>query len=334
MNITLELDHLTIGYGRKVVARDLNLHMHAGELVCLLGANGIGKSTLIRTIAGMQPALSGSVRINGADIHTLSTAERARRISLVLTERINPGYMLAYALVALGRHPHTGWSGQLSAADQDIIQWAISAVGAETLAERMVEELSDGERQKIMIARALAQDPALLILDEPTAYLDLPHRIEIMALMARLAHDTQRAVLLSTHDLDLALRYADRLWLIGLEAGEVTVKTGAPEDLVLNGAFEQVFARDGLSFDLTTGAFRSRTKLHQPIGVNGTGIAATWTRRALERAGFTPVAPENVPTVIDVIDGDSPLWTLTIDGVTETFASIETLIAALRPVSV
>ncbi|MBO9343739.1 MAG: ABC transporter ATP-binding protein, partial [Roseiflexus sp.] len=235
----LATEHLSIGYAprrgpRRIVASNLNLTLHAGEVVCLLGPNGVGKSTLLRTLVGMQPPLDGRVWLDGVDLSTLSAREIARRVSVVLTERVEVGQLTVYALVALGRHPHTDWTGRLTPHDEAIVRQALEAVNAVNLAGRLVHELSDGERQRVMVARALAQEPLVVVLDEPTAFLDLPRRVEIMRLLRRLAHETQRAMILSTHDLDLALRSADLLWLMAPGGG---VHAGAPEDLVLGGAF-------------------------------------------------------------------------------------------------
>ena len=292
MNI-LETHDLTVGYTRphKVVVDHLDLALVPGELVCLIGPNGAGKSTLMRTIAGLQPPLAGRVLLMGDDIRRLSAHELAQRLSLVLTERVDVGLLPAYDLVALGRHPYTDWAGRLTVEDEAAVRQAIEAVGAVALAGRSVNELSDGERQKIMIARALAQEPALMLLDEPTAYLDLPRRVEIMGLLRRLAHESGRAILLSTHDLDLALRSADRIWLLPNKGG---MQTGAPEDLVLSGAFEAAFRSEGVTFDAHEGTFTLNggggTRY---VTLVGEGLQALWTRRALERAGFAVLAQAN-----------------------------------------
>ena len=242
----VQLDRLSIGYSqkldKKVVAQDISVDLHAGELVCLLGPNGAGKSTLMRTISGAQKPLGGQVLLDGNSVHEMSAPQLARKLSLVLTERVQAGMLTAYEVVGLGRYPHTNWAGKLTDYDHQIINWSIKMVGADELAGRVLAELSDGERQKIMVARSLAQEPQVMILDEVTAFLDLPRRVEIMHLLRSLAHSTDKAILLSTHDMDLALRSADRLWLLP-KGGKLHV--GAPEDLVLNGSFEEVFSSEG-----------------------------------------------------------------------------------------
>ena len=284
----LSAHNLTIGYpdprhGDRVISRDLSLALKPGELVCLLGPNGAGKSTLIRTLMRMQPSLAGRIELVGRDIHTFTPRQIARQVSVVLTEHIHAAMLTVYDLVALGRQPYTGWLGHLSERDHDAIRAALEAVDAMALATRLIDELSDGERQKVMIARALAQEPTLMLLDEPTAYLDLPHRIEVMMTLRRIAHGFGRAVLLSTHDLDLAIRSADRIWLMSKEGD---LHTGAPEDLILNGAFERAFEHPGLTFDAETGSFAIEQPHAGVISLRGEGLGSQWTARALERAGF------------------------------------------------
>ncbi len=323
----LQTHDLSIGYAARpprIVAAHVEVALRAGELVCLIGPNGAGKSTLMRTLAGMQPALRGAVTLMGDDVHALAAKELAQRLSVVLTERVSPGLLTAYALVALGRHPYTDWSGRLTARDEAVVRQAIDAVGAAALAGRQVGELSDGERQKIMIARALAQEPALLILDEPTAFLDLPRRVEMMQLLRRLAHERHQAILLSTHDLDLALRSADRIWLM---AGGV-LQTGAPEDLVLSGAFEAAFRAEGVSFDTQTGAFRVANEATRCISVSGEGLSALWTRRALERAGF--VTTSNGGASLAGVEVELSRWRLAHAGDVTIYASLYDLVEALR----
>ncbi len=237
---------LVAGYGgrrRRVVLDGVSVELSSTEMVAVLGPNGAGKSTLLRTLAGMLPALGGELEIEGESLASLSPRQRARRIGVVLPERVAPGMLRGADLVALGRYPRTGWSGRLGPEDLEVVERMMRAVGAAHLAGRDVGALSDGERQRLMIARALAQEPRMLILDEPTAYLDLPGRVDVMHLLARLAGEGS-AVLISTHDLDLALRTAGRVWLLD-HAGEL--RSGTPGELLRAGAFEQAFASEQLA---------------------------------------------------------------------------------------
>ena len=291
----LRTDALSIGYRRArsaavVIASELNFSLRPGELVCLLGPNGAGKSTLMRTLARLQPSLSGQIWLDDRPLDELRPGQLARRLSVVLTERVDVGAMTGYGLVSLGRHPYTGWTGTLSEQDQRTVQWALQAVRAQELADRLLVEMSDGERQKILIARALAQEPRVMLLDEPTAFLDLPRRVEVMDLLRRLAQENHQAILLSTHDLDLALRNADRLWLLSADGA---LHDGAPEDLILNGAFERVFSAEGVTFDRERGSFHTRQETCGRLLLRGDGVAAFWTRRALERIGY---AVQEVPS--------------------------------------
>lgn len=262
MSALLAARGLSIGYrtGRRerVIAADLNVGLNGGEMICLVGPNGAGKSTLLRTLAGMQAPLAGEVWLNDTPLFSLGSADRARRIAVVLTSPVEVDYMTAGEVVALGRYPYTGISGRLNEADRRTISWALKAVGAEPLAARPLRALSDGERQKVMIARALAQEPAILLLDEPTAYLDLTHRVEMMRLLRQLAregvHGRALGVLLSTHELDLSLRSADQMWL--MQTGR-PLQRGTPDELRETGAFQAAF---GAAFDELIGPAR-RTQL-------------------------------------------------------------------------
>ena len=323
---------LSIGYksGRRptrVVARNINVSLDPGDFVCLLGPNGAGKSTLMRTLAGMQPSLNGHVFLAGANIADMSATEVAQVLSVVLTDRISVGAMTVRDLVGLGRYPHTDWIGRFAPEDEQAVSWAIRVARAGDLEHRNVAELSDGERQKVLIARALAQQPDLMILDEPTAFLDLPRRVEIMALLQNLAHTTRKAILLSTHDLDLALRCADRIYLMPSEGA---LQSGAPEDLVLNGAFESTFQSDGVRFDADTGAFRTTSQRGRAsVVVSGQGRRAYWTKRALARAGYHVSGAESGRR-ITVHDGENGAWCVEHNGVTRRYHSIYDLITALK----
>ncbi len=326
---------LAIGYPRprgsaSRLAEGISLDLQAGELVCLIGTNGAGKSTLLRTLAGLQAPLGGRVSLNGRDLHRLTPTERARGIAIVLTERVDTGLLSAYGVVALGRHPHNDWRGSLTARDHAVIRESLAAVGAEGLAHRPLSELSDGERQKVLIARALAQEGDVLILDEPTAFLDLPRRAEIMALLGRLARQTGRAVLLSSHDLDLALQTADRLWLLE-EGGRF--QAGAPEDLVLNGQLGRAFRSEGIRFNIAAGGFAlSRTPIGALalVGEDDSPILL-WTKRALARAGYALCPPtEGLPRI--TIHQDR--WEIAQGNHRHLVESVYDLIQTLRTVDV
>lgn len=329
----LYTNNLTIGYktsrrATRIVASDISVFLTAGELVCLLGANGAGKSTLLRTLAGMQPPISGKVQLQGKDIYKLAPQELAKRLSMVLTEKVDVGVLSAYALVAMGRYPYTDWWGRLTDKDEKIVEWAIAAVGATDLAKRHVGELSDGERQKIMIARALAQEPVLMLLDEPTAFLDLPRRVEIMQLLRRLVRETNQAILLSTHDLDLALRLADKIWLL---ASGGFLHIGAPEDLVLSGAFTEVFNSKGVKFDASTGEFHLHTPIRGKVSLLGEGMEAIWTKRALQRAGLVVVSDSNSQFCIAVISTNGRVfWQVMYNSTVSKHNSVHELIRFLN----
>ncbi len=280
----LTTSSLTIGY-QTPLASGLNLQLRPAELACLIGPNGVGKSTLLRTLTGMEKPLAGTVWLDNENLHALPPLELAKRLAIVLTGRVESSLLTARELVSLGRHPYTDWLGRLTPRDEQAIQRAMQITDTLRFYNRPLAQLSDGERQKVMIARALAQEPKVLLLDEPTAFLDLPRRVELLQLLRRLARETGAAILLSTHDLDLALRLADRLWLLS-SAGSMEV--GLPEELALNGAVARVFQSEGAFFDHAIGAFRVHQPVHGPISLdgNGYGITDAWTWRALERLGY------------------------------------------------
>lgn len=210
MNIILE--QLSVGYkGFPPVVSNINVEIKSGELTCLIGSNGIGKSTLLKTLTGFLPKLSGRLLLDGRDINMLSQRERAKYISIVLTYKSDVQNLSVTEMVGMGRMPYTGFWGKLNISDQTIVAEAIEMVGIEHLKNRMIQTLSDGERQKVMIAKALAQQTPVILLDEPTSFLDFPSKVEMLQLLHRLAKETNKVVFLSTHDLELALRIADRL---------------------------------------------------------------------------------------------------------------------------
>ncbi len=324
---------LVIGYREsrkapKRVAGPLDLALAGGELVCLLGPNGAGKSTLMRTLTAMQPTLGGTVHLAGEPLEQIPAAERARRLAVVLTDRVAVGMLTARAVVELGRYPHTGWRGRLNSRDHEIVDQALNTAGAQELAHRAVVELSDGERQRVMIARALAQEPGVLVLDEITAFLDLPRRVEVMRLLRDLARREGKAVLVSSHDLELALRCADRIWL--LSKGGALVQ-GSPENLVLSGRFSETFASEGVVFDRGSGTFQLHEKVHGEVQVTGDGEVAAWTRRAVERLGFAARSDSGPERRVEVVGGDTePRWHWVYGGERRELSGLDELITLLE----
>ena len=250
---TVTLSSLSIGYrlrgGDKVVAAGINASLHAGELTCLIGANGAGKSTLLKTLAAFLPKLGGSIYIKDKEVADYTNRELSQLVGVVLTSRPEAENMTAEEVVGLGRTPYTGFWGTLGADDRRIVTESMEQVGVAHLAARTVTTLSDGERQKVMLAKALAQQTPIIILDEPTAFLDYPSKVDTLLLLTRLSHETGKTVFMSTHDLELALQTADRLWLM---PGNGHVITGTPREMADSGDLSAFIERRGIEFDKET----------------------------------------------------------------------------------
>ncbi len=319
----MKLRQLNVGYMVKghptPLLKDINLAIHPGEVVCLLGQNGVGKSTLLRTISGLQPALSGEVLLNDRPIDKFSIQELATKISLVLTEKIGGGNLTVDELVALGRHPYTSWLGLLSGDDKKMVDEAVSLTKVNYLLGKKVSELSDGQYQKVMIARALAQDGELMILDEPTAFLDLNNSVEIFMLLRELAVSKGKAVIVSTHDLHLAMEFADRLWLTNFNS---PLQQGLPEDLALNGQLEDSLYHEGFGFDLLNGRVILPANEGTTYSLHGSSEVHDWTKRALERHGYLPGDAHATIQLSIEIDGKTTRW-VTAD---RSFLSLESLL--------
>lgn len=210
--MVIRLSHLSVGYSPSLpVVSDISVELMSGQLTCLTGENGIGKSTLLKTLTGFLPKLGGELLLDGREVGTFSQRELARQVSIVLTQKPDIQNLTVEEVAGLGRSPYTGFFGRLHDADRTVIADALAAVGIEPLRHRMIQTLSDGERQKVMIAKALAQQTPAILLDEPTAFLDFPSKAETFRLLQRMAHDRDKIILLSTHDLGLAVRFADCL---------------------------------------------------------------------------------------------------------------------------
>lgn len=252
----IRLVQLSIGYRQKENDRRVADHLCAeiwpGELTCLLGANGVGKSTLLRTLSAFQPKLGGEVFFGEKEIASFTDKELSRMIGVVLTEKPDIRNMSVRELVALGRSPYTGFWGNLHDDDWQVVDYAIDTVGINSLRDRMVHTLSDGERQKAMIAKALAQQTPVIFLDEPTAFLDFPSKVEMMLLLKRLAREQQKTIFLSTHDFELALQVADKLWLMERNDKGSSLSIGSPQELADQGALSRYVERPGIVFHSET----------------------------------------------------------------------------------
>lgn len=257
---TIAIKNLTTGYrnssGDKCITADLSASLYSGELTCLLGPNGAGKSTLLRTLAGFQKPISGEVIIKGKPLSDYKGKELSKTLSVVLTEKPMLENMDVETLIGLGRAPYTDFWGRITEKDRMAVDQAIKLIGIESLRHRSVQSLSDGERQKVMIAKAFAQETPVIFLDEPTAFLDYPSKVEIMILLYSLAHKLDKTIFLSTHDLDMALQLTDRIWLMDKELG---VRTGTHKELSDSGDLALYFTRPGIEFDRSTGLFRIST---------------------------------------------------------------------------
>ncbi|SNS71508.1 iron complex transport system ATP-binding protein [Belliella buryatensis] len=283
LDIILQADELAIGYGKKsqaaTIAKDMSIKLEKGKLTCLLGPNGVGKSTLIKTIMGQIPPMKGKIELNGKTLSEIGPKELSKRIAVVLTDKVRLGNLTVLELVALGRTPHTNWLGNLSEQDHLKIDRAIQLTHISYIQDNVLSELSDGQLQKVMIARALAQDGDLLILDEPTAHLDLINRFEVMQLLRSIAHEEKKSILVVTHDLEIAIDTADEFWL--MQCGLPLVK-GTPEDLIINGQINLLLPSEQLSFDKITGKVLILNDVSYPI-LEGDSYLIFWMKLFLRK---------------------------------------------------
>lgn len=329
---TIQINDLSIGYhsknDTKLVASHITTTIYSGELTCLLGANGVGKSTLLRTLSAFQPRISGEIALLSRDIQDYSDKELSTIVGVVLTDKCEIRNMTVRELIGMGRSPYTGFWGRLGKEDKQIVEESISLVRIENLASRMVHTLSDGERQKVMIAKALAQETPVIFLDEPTAFLDFPSKVEIMQLLHSLTRSTNKTIFLSTHDLELALQIADKIWLMDREKG---ISTGTPEDLALSGYLSGFFARKGIVFDMETGLFRIDNQYDKKIRLVGDGQKYAMVRKALLRNGFYAGSEIESENWIEAGDAATSAITLCLsDGQQQQVASIEELLMRLE----
>jgi len=283
---TIIAKNLTLGYSNrkpnKPVLTNLSFQLFENELTCLLGPNGVGKSTLIKAILGQLKPWKGELTLNERNVQNFSNAELSKVLSVVLSEPVFPGNMTVGQLVALGRIPHTGWTGRLDRHDRDLIENALYLTKMEELKDERLSEISDGQRQKSMIARALAQDGKVMVLDEPTAHLDLVNRYQIMHLLRDIATKQQKSILVVTHDLEIALETADRLLLL---SNTLPLITGLPEDLVVLGQLDRLLPGDEFRFNIEKGKIEQKNPSSQVI-ITGNQVIGFWVRKALDKVGI------------------------------------------------
>ena len=318
---------LAIGYTEgstnKVLQKDINLSLSNGEIISLMGQNGVGKTTFIKTLSGLHKGISGSVYHQHRPIDEISKSSLAKQISVVLTEKPFAAHLSVIELIALGRHPYSNWLGRLNTSDKQAIDLAINQTNIDYLANKKLYQLSDGQFQKVMIARALAQETDLIILDEPTAHLDLSNKIEIMLLLKSIA-GSGKGVLIATHDLQVSLQLSDRLWLFNFNR---PVLEGCPEDLILQGAIDQTLFPINNNIDLTTGTVKHLDERKGNILLQGDPTIVHWTAQALQRNGYA--VNKDTPTSISIycLDG---LWKMKSKHKSTSSDSIENLLRHLN----
>lgn len=329
-NIVFKAKELNLGYkvsskNNKIVLKDINFELKKGELTALLGANGVGKSTLIKTLCGFIEPISGELLFEGEKINCFSKKELAKKIGVVLTERNSEGGFTVFEMVSLGRYPYTGFFGTLTDTDNAIINDSIEKIGITHLSERYISELSDGERQKVVIAKSLAQECPVIILDEPTAFLDLKSKVEITSLLRDLAQRENKCIIMSTHDLELSLQLSDKLFVISKETPPIY---GTTEDLVLDGKLNNIFGEknNSVEFDNSIGMFKSVKKENIPITVSGEMIPLFWLKNALLRNRLSPSSDK---CEIEIVANSARNFSVTRSGKTDVYDSIEAVIKAL-----
>ncbi|HUX57301.1 MAG TPA: ABC transporter ATP-binding protein [Bacteroidales bacterium] len=329
MTEILAIDSLKIGFisgkHENVLLPPLNAYAYKGELIAIIGRNGIGKSTLLKTITGLQPSLGGNIFYSRKNIKDYSRMELAHRVSYISTEIVKVSNMSVYDLVALGRFPHTNWIGKIDAKNNEIIMDSIEKTGLSTLRNRFVSELSDGERQRAMIARIFAQDTDIMVMDEPTAFLDIGSKYEILHLMKNISQQNDKTIIFSTHDLHMAINQSDKIWLILADK----LIEGAPEDLMIEGAFDHIFDTSTVQFNAEHGTFTFRRESRGSISVVGEGKLKHWTERAVIRAGFSLSLSKTVPQIL-VPNEKNSKWQFLKNDILKEFGSVYDLITYLR----
>ena len=327
------IENLTAGYkkarGVKPVIKNISFEIYGSELACLAGANGIGKSTLLKTASGLLSKLGGEITLMNRTLSSYPRNELARLLSIVLTGKVPVGNLKAGEVIAMGRYPYTNWLGTLSESDRKKIMESITITGTSGFLDQPIHELSDGQLQKIMIARALAQDSEIILLDEPTAHLDLVNKITVMKLLKDLSVKTGKAVLIATHELELALQVSDRLLLL---KNNGALLSGTPEDLVLNGSFGAFIDTEDVTFDPGSGRFFPSREEGKKIGLVAEGSLAFWTRNALERNNYS-ITDKDFSVTVTAETGDGGFqWKIGHPNGTEFVHTIGELLEKLKKI--
>ncbi len=325
----LIIDSLRIGYTRgkqeNILLPPLNASAMKGELIAVIGKNGIGKSTLLRTLSGLQPSLGGNILYSERNIEHYSRMELAQKVGYISTETVKVSNMSVYDLVSMGRFPHTDWTGRIDTPNHEAILDAMERTGVKSLSWRLVSELSDGERQRAMISRLLAQDTDIMIMDEPTAFLDIGNKYEILHLMHSLSQKSEKTIIFSTHDLHMAISHSDKIWLI---LNDQLIE-GSPEDLLIEGAFDHIFDSSPVQFNSEQGTFSFRNDEHGSIYIDGEGVMRHWTEKAVNRSGFSVSLLPTDP-YITVPSGQNRFWKLIYRNSTIEAGSIYDLVHHLE----
>jgi iron complex transport system ATP-binding protein len=332
-DIILNIRSLKIGYSsgsrENIIMENISASARRGEIISVIGRNGVGKSTLLRTLAGLQSSLDGYVSYKTRSLSEYSRKEFAQVAGYISTEIVRVANMRVYDLVSLGRYPHTNWMGKINREDHKIIMNSIEMTSMLHCWDKYLSELSDGERQKAMISRMLAQDADIMIMDEPTAFLDVGSRYEIFNIMHRLSNLNGKTILFSTHDLQMATSQSDKIWLLL----DDSLVEGAPEDLMMNGAFEKLFGSSLIRFNPADATFSIRQTKKGSVYVKGGGPARYWTEKALKRSGYAISNDEDTP-YIELPSGESGEWIIISEDASDKFDSIYEAINRLKQYSI
>ncbi len=279
----LKTNNLSVGYNNKVVISNINVEVKNGEILCLLGSNGAGKTTLLRSLSKLISPIKGEIYLNGVNINCISRKALSKKMALVLTNRLLGDLMTVQDIVNIGRYPYTGFFGSLSKKDLIMVDEALESVDALHLKKRYFDELSDGEKQKVLVARALVQEPEIIILDEPTTHLDIKHRLELINILKKLSKEKSISVILSLHEIDIALKSCDKVALI---KNNKVIAYGQPEDVVDEDIINSLYELDDKNFNSLLGSVEISNKSKNEVFIIGGGGKATPIYRAFTKKGI------------------------------------------------